>query len=272
MSELRDPPENDDFEWVNDWAHGAAPATGGKPKHEPAQASADASELVEGPAPQETIAVAPAPVVADAPSQEPIPQQPTDTVASKPAVTAQPSFADRIARASRKRGPEADQLVHPVTRRFFAALRSPTSTRQGEARAAADAPAPASGPQPTLAIASASVASTSPELPSEPAPAPVDLRETAPVAATANEPIKVESTDARLAPEASQLERDIADIERARDALLESAPFTVTEPRKARGRFAALRHAESVPILVGSVVGATLLLVFGAAASLISLR
>ena len=82
----------------------------------------------------------------------------------------------------------------------------------------------------------------------------------------------VESAEATLAPEASQLERDIADIECARDALVDAEPTAITEPRRIRGRFAALRHAESVPILVGSVVGATLLLVFGAAASLISLR
>ena len=268
MSELRNPSENDDFEWVNDWANAAAPAAGGKPKHEPVQTSASAFDLAERPAPQATIAVAPARAAADAQSPDAIVPQPTDIVATEPPATTQPDFADRVARASRKRGPDADQFVHPATRRFFAALRA--STGQSEAPTAADAPALAHGPQHPLAAASPALTSA------EPAPEATRSCETAPiterVATTANEPATVGSADASLAPDASQLERDIADIECARDALLEPAPFTITEPRKARRRFSALRHAESVPILVGSVVGATLLLVFGAAASLISLR
>lgn len=266
MSELRNPPESDDFDWVNAWAT-ATPATGDAPKQYPMLNAESASDFAEQHAPQEAIAAAPARVAADTQSREAITQHPTEVVAPRPPVTAQPNIADMATHASHKRGPDVDQFVHPATRRFFAALH--TSTRRSEAPAAADAQAPAQ-----IAPAPASSVSKASAFLSEPAPAGV--RETAPVmtpvATTTNQPTMVESAEASLAPDASQLERDIADIEGARDALLEPVPFTITELRKARSRLSALRHAESVPILVGSVVGATLLLVFGAAASLISLR
>ena len=256
MSELHNPPESDDFEWVNTWATGAPAATDAKPPQQPAETSTSASDRATPPAPQETISAAPVRVVAETQGRDVVAARPTDTVAPQPPVTAPPNFAERVVRASRKRTSDADQFVHPATRRFFAALRAPVSLARNETPAAP--------------------ATTSPELAPEPAPAAAEVHETpsleTPVAPAASEPAMVESAEATLAPEASQLDRDIADIECARDALVDAEPTAIAEPRRIRGRFAALRHAESVPILVGSVVGATLLLVFGAAASLISLR
>lgn len=259
MSEQRNPPENDDFEWVNTWANGTSPAKGDTPKQASAPNAASAADLAEQPAAQEAIA-----------------PHPTEIVAPKPALMAQPNIADVIAPAPRKRGPDADQFVHPATRRFFAALRAPVSAPRSEASTAPIAPADAQSHQPIRAAASPSPVATSFEALPAPASAAAGPSETAtavtPAATATNEPAMVESAEASLAPDASQLERDIAEIECARDALVDPAPFTIADPRKPRSRFSMLRHAESVPILVGSVVGATLLIVFGAAASLISLR
>ncbi len=80
------------------------------------------------------------------------------------------------------------------------------------------------------------------------------------------------ASPATLVPGPGLLEHDIAEIERACEVLAEPAPFVIDARKLRRSRLAALRNSDSVPILVGSVVGATLLLVFGAAASLISLR
>ena len=72
-----------------------------------------------------------------------------------------------------------------------------------------------------------------------------------------------------LAPD--QLERDIAEIELIRDQLL-------AEPAELAARFddtvasAPSRTSDHVPILVGGALAFTLLVVFGAAASLVSLR
>lgn len=277
MSELRDPPASDDFEWVNSWADASTPPTGGKPRQEPAQRpSVSPSDLAERPAPREVVAAEPARPGVGTQSRDGLAQHPAEIVAPKPPVAAQSNFADRVAQVSRKRGPDAEQFVHPATRRFFAALRTPTSASRSDAPAAPIAPAPDQNVQPIPALTPAAPMTTSPELPPEAAPAAAEVREKAPIPTpatiTASQPAKVESAEASLAPDASQLERDIAEIECARDALLEPAPFTITDPRKPRSPFSALRHAESVPILVGSVVGATLLIVFGAAASLISLR
>jgi hypothetical protein len=70
-----------------------------------------------------------------------------------------------------------------------------------------------------------------------------------------------------LAPD--QLERDIAEIEIVRDQLLaQHEPVEpVAEIAAPRGR-----TTELAPILVGATLGFVLLVVFGAAASFISLR
>lgn len=275
MSDLLDPPASDDFEWVNSWATGAKPAPSGKPKQEPAPNAQSPAE----PAVQPPPAAAPANLATAVQVQDTAARQPAEVAAPKPPVATQSTVADMVPRPPRKRGPEADQFVHPATRRFFAALRTQASAPRDEAPAVsaapADAPTATRDPQPS--VASPSPAKTAPAPSPAPMFPPTTIAEAAPIVLTSavpaeTPPVKIESTDASLAPTMSQLERDIAEIEGARDALLDPEPFTITDPRKPRSRLAALRHAESVPILVGSVVGATLLIVFGAAASLISLR
>jgi hypothetical protein len=82
-----------------------------------------------------------------------------------------------------------------------------------------------------------------------------------PVAADAALPLAPD-----IAPD--QLERDIAEIEMRRDAL-----YAEWE-RSQRGGdpTARSRTSDYVPILLGTVLGFTLLVVFGAAASFVSLR
>jgi hypothetical protein len=67
--------------------------------------------------------------------------------------------------------------------------------------------------------------------------------------------------------DAEQIERDIAEIEAARDRLSSAA-----RRHNSAGRFAAVRTSDYVPILVGGVLAFTSLVVFGAAASFVSLR
>jgi len=68
-----------------------------------------------------------------------------------------------------------------------------------------------------------------------------------------------------------QLARDISEIEVVRDQLLNEA--TPSEPPDMlAGRFAAVQTSDYIPILVGGVLAFTSLVVFGAAASLVSLR
>lgn len=68
--------------------------------------------------------------------------------------------------------------------------------------------------------------------------------------------------------DAAQMERDIAEIAAVRDRLL-------SEPVQVMGRtrrFGLVRTSDCVPILVGGILAFTALVVFGAAASFVSLR
>jgi hypothetical protein len=78
-----------------------------------------------------------------------------------------------------------------------------------------------------------------------------------------------EANDAAAMLDVGQVERDIAEIQLVRDRLLsEFAPAR----RKAADRLASARTSDYVPILVGGVFAFTSLVVFGAAASFVSLR
>jgi hypothetical protein len=67
----------------------------------------------------------------------------------------------------------------------------------------------------------------------------------------------------------TQIERDVAEIERVRDRLLsEFAPAR----RRTADRNASARTSDYVPIVVGGVIAFTSLVVFGAAALFVSLR
>jgi hypothetical protein len=78
-----------------------------------------------------------------------------------------------------------------------------------------------------------------------------------------------EANDAAAMLDVGQVERDIAEIQLVRDRLLsEFAPAR----RRAADRLASARTSDYVPILVGGVLAFTSLVVFGAAASFVSLR
>ena len=72
-----------------------------------------------------------------------------------------------------------------------------------------------------------------------------------------------------LAPD--QLERDIAEIELIRDRLLAEEDASAV-PFSEMTAAAPSRTSDHVPVLVGGALAFTLLVVFGAAASLVSLR
>ncbi len=78
-----------------------------------------------------------------------------------------------------------------------------------------------------------------------------------------------EVTDAEVVLAPDQLERDIAEIEIARDQLL--AEHVADQRQRVAGRSMA-RTSDHVPILVGAALAFILLVVFGAAASFVSLR
>lgn len=78
-----------------------------------------------------------------------------------------------------------------------------------------------------------------------------------------------EVTDAEVVLAPDQLERDIAEIEIVRDRLL--AEHAADHRQRVAGRSVA-RTSDYVPILVGGALAFTLLVVFGAAASFVSLR
>jgi hypothetical protein len=78
-----------------------------------------------------------------------------------------------------------------------------------------------------------------------------------------------EGNDAEAILDLTRIERDIAEIELVRDRLLSaSAPAR----RRTADRLALARTSDYVPILVGGVLAFTSLVVFGAAASFVSLR
>lgn len=222
MSELLNPSEGDDYEWVNAWATKSN--------------SAPKADLKAAPAPK----------------PEPAPDAVAASAAPSPAA---PAPAD--VSPPRKPTFDPDMFVHPATRRFFATFRAPPAAEPvAPAAPQADEPV-AAAPPPAAADTQAPV----PEAPAELAPIVVQ-----------HEPAAVESSQVSLVPEADQLERDIAEIQRVRDALLAQPPFTIIDPRRVHGRFARLRNSDAVPIVIGTVVGLSLLIVFGAAASLITLR
>jgi hypothetical protein len=86
------------------------------------------------------------------------------------------------------------------------------------------------------------------------------------IAVELSAPVVQGDTEIPLAPD--QLERDIAEIEQVRDLLL-SLPEPQLAPEAEAPRS---RTSDLVPILVGAALGFILLVVFGAAASFVSLR
>jgi hypothetical protein len=215
--------------------------------------------------------------------------EPSSGAPLQPNVTVEPALAATPPASAPVVQPAATEVPQPVAattvsaaRRFFAALRAPPRAGREAAPpvlvAAADASTAPVNESPLRPALEVDVAVPPPILSVPGAsfqPAAADVRGATnppPAAVARNVLERPANPEASPVPKVDLLAHDIAEIERARDALLEPAPFTIIDPRKVRGRFSALRNADSVPILVGSVVGATLLIVFGAAASLISLR
>jgi hypothetical protein len=255
MADVLNSPPGEDYEWVNAWAatkgeaHPAEPPLSGaaaRPENITSGIRVVAADLIAASAtdasPNSTNVLPPP----GPPADRALPQ--TEAAAPLRALEVVQGAELPPARGA------AEFLVHPATRRFFAGIRLP---------AAAAEPIPASEEQ-TVAP---------PAERAEPAAnrasvvTPAVTASTAPTALP--DPLPSSPPVMPLSP-AEQLERDIADIAFAQDAL--SAPQATARSRRTRGAWAAFRNAESVPILVGSVVGATLLIVFGAAASLIRLR
>jgi hypothetical protein len=251
----------DDFEWVNAWAAARQPLNAvaapkpaeGQPTH--STVSAEAGEA----------AVADPPIVASASPE------PADLATFSLTPPAEPESPGRVPEAAQ---PSSETLVlvpvdHDATAEPVAAMgEAETAAALGEATALADHPeATEPAPIPLFEAARrlgrarwhnifrlvARVNEPPAALPESPLEAVEPLQEIA-------------AAEATLAPD--QLERDIIEIEMVRDRLFAEHTAVARQRRRASAR----RTSDSVPILVGAALAFTLLVVFGAAASFVSLR
>ena len=107
----------------------------------------------------------------------------------------------------------------------------------------------------------------------EPPPANVDPEQLTLVTGPAPEPAPTVALPA-IPPAvvepiaADQLMRDIAEIERARDALAASAPVAAPKRRLEAFTLVPSRTADEVPLVIGGVLALVMLTVFGAAAAM----
>jgi hypothetical protein len=251
-------PSNDDFEWVNAWAASTARA---EPEIETPAAEADSAPsladvevltpalAVEAAAPEE---VSPIPATEIAtPNVEPLePQAPAHRVAAvdiDDVTCPLPLVAETPDVSSGARPPRVcGWLVRrPWTRMLRVVARDPDPV--AETIHVVEPTAPSDAESAASLVAEQTQALPQPAE-AEPAPAPVE-----PVLAL------------------DQLERDIAEIELIRDQLLAEPVEAVARVDSAEAR-APKRTSDHVPVLVGGALALTLLVVFGAAASLVSLR
>jgi len=279
---------SDDFAWVNSWAAKTLPQTSApavaagitppaaasapQPRIEPIQPLASEPVLAERP--QVAVSLAPAPIL-----------EPGDTIVDAPATVA----------AVTPLGPpdpvETD-VVQDVT---FAPFESEAADEPDPAAAARNAQ-PHTGAE---SVASVDEGGASPLLDEEPhSAAPISFLDFARRAKRSLFGIVVRTADPQPEPEVAPLEdishltdplaagvtlppesaptivpdqlaRDIAEIEVRRDALFaewERSRRIAVEPSR------GARTTDYVPILLGCVLGFTLVVVFGAAASFVSLR
>jgi hypothetical protein len=275
----------DDFEWVNAWAASRQAVK------TPAAAEASASPL---PGPQMNHAVA-ARMQAPAPAGTAVADEPVVPLALNGAAHAKATISEPAAASIQPTAePESSDRAQPQAPAEAPAI-IPSASAETAEPAPADADASdADGVDETVAVIDA-VEDTAGE------PAPIPLFETARrlgrarwrnifrLAARVSEPPShpmlvapdgpsepvadmqalPEVTDAEVVLAPDQLERDIAEIEIVRDRLL--AEHAADQRQRVAGRSMA-RTSDYVPILVGGALAFTLLVVFGAAASFVSLR
>jgi hypothetical protein len=261
----------DDFEWVNAWA--ASRQTVKTP---------DAAEISVSPLPdpQMNHAVADETVVPRAPDGAP---HATATISAPAAGSIQPTAV-----------PESSDRVAPEAPAEASAIIPPASAETAEpAQADADASDPdAVGETAAVIDAVEDTAGEPAPIPlfetarrlgrarwrnifrlaarvSEPPPHPMLVVPDGPSEAVADMHALPEVTEAEVVLAPDQLERDIAEIEIVRDRLL--AEHVADQRQRVAARPMA-RTSDYVPILVGGALAFTLLVVFGAAASFVSLR
>jgi hypothetical protein len=98
------------------------------------------------------------------------------------------------------------------------------------------------------------------------------IKQGAPSPKPAVAPVAV-ARDTTLPAASDQLERDIADIERARDAIIAAegiGAYALPTPRTAATR-GLLRRQDAVPVLIGAMLAMFMLVVYGAVASILAL-
>ena len=265
-------PSGDDFEWVNAWAESAV---GRELKDEPSPPTTE-SKRGAVPAPSEPQpgdqALTAAPVLA-APDETPL--VPATAIALAASEPIEPQITDDRVEAAEPQAAEhhVDALAlddttapaetsdtppseapswlerKPWARMFRIVARNPDRAANRPLVAAPEEPADA------LSIA-ADEADATRESPAAELVPIADSVEFAP------EPVE-------LAPD--QLERDIAEIELIRDRLLAEEDASAV-PFDEMTTAAPARTSDHVPVFVGGALAFTLLVVFGAAASLVSLR
>lgn len=301
----------DDFEWVNAWAAAKSPHTSTPAAPEPMpQGTALVQELAHIPAmPPRAVDAVPVPIIApeqrntpDAPAPAPVPLvpvvapvQPVASESAAPISVDVPREHD-VAMVAPLESPALDDASSP----------SPAAPLASDAEAvvpalADDVNAPATAPELVELI------DEQPAPAEEKSSAPISFLEFAwrakrwrnlfgiarhrePPASEALDPLEalpsssdpiaedVPATDTvtllELAPAIApdQLELDIAEIEVRRDALLAEWEHERRMPAAPAVSAARSRTTDYVPILLGCVLGFTLLVVFGAAASFVSLR
>jgi hypothetical protein len=267
-------PSDDDFEWVNAWA---ASTTQPEPRIEPPAAEADplprtadnevptlgsapdteASTPATAPEAAEPEAVSLVPVAETAPPdvealEPPAPADHIDAAEASIADDRGPlaPVAEAVDRALDAPPPRVSRWLErrPWTRVFRVVARNPAPPV-----ATIHLVEPMQSSDTQTADSTSRVAEPTQDLP---------------------QPAEAELTPTLVEPVLAldQLERDIEEIEWIRDRLLaepiaDAAPLT-----SAKATVVARRTSDHVPILVGGALALTLLIVFGAAASLASLR
>jgi hypothetical protein len=311
VEEHRDQPAaEDDFEWVNAWAasarEGKNPRAAVASENAP-QAPVSAVTLIEAPPLAEPVlaadsaAPAPEPVVDTAVPQ--LPASSLDGIVPEPSARFEDEGAGEVDSATRPNAdvdasipqstevmplPETPVQVRPPRRAPWTSLfrlvsgdagrlprdlgaEHPVATHE---TVQLDAPTPGAIASELVDQAHETVqldAATPDAIPSEPADQTHEtVRLDAPTPfAIPSEPAD-QQCDADVALTPDQLERDIAEIELVRDQLLSelepAASLAAPEPSLLS------RTSDMVPILVGGALGFILLVVFGAAASFVSLR
>jgi hypothetical protein len=265
-------PSGDDFEWVNAWAESAV---SGEPRDEPSsptrEAKISAVPAPTDPQPSDEVLTA-APVLA-APDEAPLvpataialvaaesiePQSADDRIeAAEPLAVEDhieaPACDDTTARAETSDTPPSEAPTwlerKPWARIFRIVARNADRAADHPVAVLPEEPADAL----SLAADEAEVARESP------------AAELVPIA----DNVELAPEHVELAPD--QLERDITEIELIRDRLLAEEDASAVPFDEMRAA-APSRTSDHVPILVGGALAFTLLVVFGAAASLVSLR